>query len=290
MQHQIENELLNVTVKEQGAEICSIRHQDSGIEYIWGANANVWGRHAPVLFPIVGKLQDNKYSLKGREYSLPQHGFGRDKDWELAEKGENSLSFRLNEDSETLKNYPFAFELKATYSLNGNTLTVTYQVQNRSEEDMPFSIGAHPGFNCPLKNGEQFDDYYLEFEKPETLSRNLLNNGLRTGEKSLFMENKKELPLTEELFSQDALVFEGVQSDWVALKSRKSAHGIHFGIRGFPYLGIWTKAGNNEFICIEPWYGVADRMEGQEDLFQKEAIQVLPPAATFSCSYSMKFF
>lgn len=290
MQYQLENELLTVTVKEQGAEICSIRHQDSGIEYIWGANADVWGRHAPILFPIVGKLKENKYNLKGREYSLPQHGFGRDKDWELAEKGESSLAFCLNEDSETLQKYPFAFELKAIYSLNADTLTVTYQVQNRSKDDMPFSIGAHPGFNCPLRDGERFEDYFLEFEKPETLSRDVLNFGLRTGEKSLFMKNKNELSLNSDLFSQDALVFEGVQSDWIGLKSRKSARGIQFGLKGFPYLGIWTKAGGSEFICIEPWYGVADRVEGQEDIFQKEGIQVLPPAATFSCSYSMRFF
>ncbi len=290
MQYQLENKLLSVTVKEQGAELCSIRNTRSEIEYIWGADAEVWGRHAPVLFPIVGKLKDNQYFLKGKEYSLPQHGFGRDKDWLLIDRDDNSLTFQLKEDSETLQKYPFEFELRALYSLEGSSLSITYTVWNKSKEDMPFSIGAHPGFNCPLQEGEEFEDYFLEFEKPETLSRELLNFGLRTGEKQLVLENQNELPLEKKLFSKDALVFEGVQSEWISLKSRKSGHGLQIGIKGFPYLGVWTKAGGSEFICIEPWYGVADREDSGLDILKKEGIRLLPPEDKFSCSYSIKVF
>ena len=156
---------------------------------------------------------------------------------------------------------------------------------------MPFSIGAHPGFTCPLKPNEQFEDYYLEFEQAETLEREHLTNGLRNGEKEPVMINERNLPLTQELFARDALVFEGIQSDWVAVKSRKGKHGLEVGIKGFPYLGIWTKGGKgSNFICIEPWYGVADKEGHEGDIFKKEGIQLLPPKQDFSCTYSVRVF
>lgn len=292
MQYQLENEYILASFKEAGAEMCRLRHKKNGIEYLWNANPEVWARHAPVLFPIVGKLANNLYRFNGREYSLPQHGFARDMDWKFEEKKENSLSFSLRDNEETLTKFPFSFQLSTIYSLQENRLSITYQLQNNSSGEMPFSIGAHPGFNCPLREGEEFSDYYLEFEKPEKLERQLLNNGFRAGGKvALPLQHEKELPLSQHLFDQDALIFEGVKSDWIALKSRKHAHGLEVNIKGFPYLGIWAKPGGSDFVCIEPWYGVAD-LDGvqREDIRQKEGIIVLPEGKSFSCTYSIRLF
>lgn len=292
MVYQLENEFLLASFKEAGAEICRLRNKKNGIEYLWNADPAVWTRHAPILFPIVGRLTENRYHFNEQEYSLPQHGFARDMEWKFEEKKDNSLTFSLQENEETLAIYPFSFQLKTVYSLQEDRLSITYQVQNNNREEMPFSIGAHPGFNCPLRKDEEFSDYYLEFEKPEKLERQLLNNGFRAGGKvPLPLQHEKELPLSQHLFDQDALVFEGVKSDWIAIKSRNHAHGLEVHIKGFPYLGIWAKPGGSEFLCIEPWYGVADLQGTQrKDIRQKDGIIVLPAEKAFSCTYSIRLF
>lgn len=289
--HQLENEYLLVQVKEQGAELCSLRQKDSGLEYLWQADPAVWARHAPVLFPIVGKLKDDRYRLNGKSYDMSQHGFARDMDWILEERTAERLVFFLKENEKTLQHYSFAFELRTIYALDKEVLSISYEVKNSQEEEMPFSIGAHPGFQCPLQDGEQYEDYYLAFEKPEELNRQLLKDGLRTGQtRPLNLAQGTQLPLQTALFKDDAIVVEGVKSDWLELRSRKHSHGLRFEIKGFPYLGIWSKPGTRQFICLEPWYGVADREGGQEDIRQKEGINLLPAGECFRCSYSIRLF
>ena len=290
MQHQLENAYVQIKANEQGAELCSLYHKGHGIEYIWTGDPQVWGRHAPVLFPIVGKLKENSYRLNEKTYHMNQHGFARDFPWTLVEERENALTFRLQESAETLEKYPFRFVLDAEFSLDGTAVSVTYTLQNRNEEEMPFSLGAHPGFNCPLTAESRFEDYYLEFEQKETLSKQLLQDGLRTGEDRPVLQEERKLPLSRELFREDALVFEGVQSDWIALRSYIHPHGVKVSFKGFPYLGIWTKSGTSPFVCIEPWYGVADKQKGQADIHQKEGICLLKAGERFSCTYTIEVF
>jgi galactose mutarotase-like enzyme len=184
--------------------------------------------------------------------------------------------------------YPFDFELLLEYHLENNRLTTTYRVKNTGAAPMPFSIGAHPAFNCPLQPNEAFTDYYLEFEKPETLHRQLLHHGLRTGEKALILENETRLELNPGLFQDDALVFQGVESDYVLLKNTRNPYSIRVDIKGFPYLGIWTKAGGAPFICIEPWFGVTDQENAsRQDFLQKEGILQLASGQQFECSYGI---
>ncbi|WP_224999795.1 aldose 1-epimerase family protein [Cesiribacter sp. SM1] len=288
MLHTLENSLVVATFKEQGAELCSFRRKDNGLEYIWGGNPDIWGRHAPILFPIVGRLNQNKYSLDGQEYNLSQHGFARDKKWATAKEGTDRILFRLTSDADTRLHYPFDFELLLEYHLENNKLVTTYRVKNVGTGDMLFSIGAHPAFRCPLRPEEAFEDYYLEFEKVETLDRQLLHHGLRTGEKRQVMDNEMMLPLHADLFNEDALVFKGIKSSYINLKNNKNTHSVRVDLAGFPYVGIWTKAGEAPFICIEPWYGVTDKAgtEG-EDFRKKEGIQHLLPGSKFECSYAI---
>lgn len=286
MLHTLKNKLVTATFREQGAELCSMRRKDQPFEYIWDGNADIWGRHAPILFPIVGRLDQNKYLLDGKEYSLGQHGFARDKKWLAAKEGEDRILFRLTSDEDTRQHYPFDFELLLEYHLEANELTTTYRVKNNDKQAMPFSIGGHPAFNCPLQPNEKFTDYYLEFEKPETLHRQLLCHGLRTGETRLLLENEIKLPLHPDLFADDALVLEGVKSDYITLKNKHTPHSVRVDFKGFPYLGIWTKAGGAPFICIEPWFGITDKeQESVQDFRYKEGIREIDPGHQFECSY-----
>jgi galactose mutarotase-like enzyme len=288
MLHTLQNELFTATFKEQGAELCSLRSQKNGLEYIWEGNSDIWGRHAPILFPIVGRLKDNSYRLDGKEYSLPQHGFARDKRWQTAKEGEDRLLFRLTSDADTLALYPFAFELLLEYHLEANKLTTTYRVKNSSAASMPFSIGGHPAFRCPLLPGESFSEYYLEFEKAESLERQLLRHGLRTGKKVPVLNDELHLPLSPALFDDDALVFEGPVSDYILIRNKRNSHQIRVDIDGAPYLGIWTKAGGAPFICIEPWWGIGDTEAAtRQDFRQKEGIRELEPGHQFECSYAI---
>lgn len=288
MLHTLENSLVIAIFKEQGAELCSFRRKDNGLEYIWGGNPDIWGRHAPILFPIVGRLIQNKYSLDGQEYHLSQHGFARDKKWSTVKEGADRILFRLTSDADSRLHYPFDFELLLEYHLVSNKLITTYRVKNVGNGDMPFSIGGHPAFRCPLQPEEAFDDYYLEFEKAETLERQLLHHGLRTGEKRQVMANERLLPLHADLFKEDALVFKGIKSSYINLKNNKNTQSVRVDLAGFPYVGIWTKAGETPFICIEPWYGVTDKAGAEgEDLREKEGIQHILPGGQFECSYSI---
>lgn len=274
--------------KEHGAELCSLRRTDKNIEYIWAANPHIWGRHAPILFPIVGRLQDNKYSLDGNEYSLSQHGFARDKTWQPAKEGTDRILFRLTSDADTRLHFPFDFELLLEYHLDSNKLITNYRVKNTGSEEMPFSIGAHPAFNCPLLPEEEFSDYYLEFEKAENLQRQHIHHGLRTGERSPLLKNEKILELHPDLFNEDALVLENQQSSYVTIKSKRNPHSIRVDMPGFPYMGIWTKAGGSPFISIEPWFGITDKQTSTvQDIRKKEGIQLIKPGKQFECSYSI---
>lgn len=286
MESTIKNNHVSVSILHKGAELCSIKDKE-GIEYIWEADDNYWPRHAPILFPIVGKLKDFSYQHKRSKYTLPQHGFARDKNFFLKSVSDDFVVFYLNSDVETQSTYPFEFELVVSYGLIKNKLIIEYKVSNFGSEPMPFSIGAHPGFRCPILPEEKMEDYQLVFEKKENLKRHLLDGGLFSGETVSYLENSSKINLTESTFIQDALVFEQVQSKFVQLRSTKSNHSVKVGIEGFPYLGLWSKPGA-PFVCIEPWYGKADSIHSNGILIEKEGIILLEPQREFSCSYSIE--
>lgn len=284
----LENEFLKLSIKGSGAEIVSLKGAKDGVEYIWQGDPQFWPRRAPVLFPIVGKLNDNKYQLKGKEYKLPQHGFARNLMFELAAGTKDSLIFTLTNNPETLAEYPYRFELTIGYFLRGKNVEVEYEVKNTDSKYILFSIGAHPGFNVCLNEGEAFDDYYFEFEQAENAPRQLLSDGLFNGQTESVFDNSKKLNLDYELFKKDALVFKGLKSNYVDLKSKKSSYHLRFNYDGFPYLGIWTPKGKPSFVCIEPWHGLADKMDFSGNFNEKEGIISLKPNDKFFCKYSFE--
>lgn len=282
------NEFLKLTVKSSGAEMISIKNTISSKEYLWQGDPAYWARRAPVLFPIVGKVNDNTYKVDGQSYELPQHGFARDMHFELIDHVENSLTYVLKSNEETLSTYPYKFEFYIKYSLEYNKVIVNYEVKNVDEKPIWFSLGAHPAFNCPIEKNEQFSDYYLEFEKPETVSTLMLENGLRNGKQSPLLSDQNTLPLDAKLFDQDALIFNDLKSRTVSLKSHKSKHNIKMDFTGFPYLGIWSKKGGAPFVCLEPWMGVADEVGYTGEFKDKLCIRSLAKGKTFTAEYTLE--
>ena len=287
MKHQLTSNQLRVIVNNAGAEIISVKNED-GLEYIWQSNKTIWARHAPVLFPIVGKLKENSFLFDQQSYFLSQHGFARDLDFVLIECTSSSCVYELTSTPETKKNYPFDFTFHIRYQLQNNTLITRYTIINPSSEAIYFSVGAHPGFNCPLMPNEKYEDYYLEFET-STLVTSLLNNGLITDAKSAIALQDNKLFLSPSLFQNDALVFENNQINRVSLCSSVSEHRVTLNCKHWPYFGIWTKKDCSEFICLEPWYGIADRTGCKQLLEKKEGIIKLEAKRQFSCDFSIIF-
>ncbi|RYY17290.1 MAG: aldose 1-epimerase family protein [Cytophagaceae bacterium] len=291
MNHFLTNDQCRATISTHGAELTSLLDLASGREYVWQADPAYWGRHAPLLFPIVGKLPDDAYLHHGQAYKLPQHGFARDQEFQLIEEMANSLTFQLMHSPATLAVYPFEFDLRVRYELRGRVLTVAWRVRNpaASGQELLFSIGAHPAFNCPLQPSEQFEDYAFHFDHPVTLRRQLLRGGLRTGEAASVLENQAVLPLSYELFADDALVFS--EFDFTRLTLRRTdgtGPWVRLRFDGFPYLGLWTKGPGAAFVCIEPWQGVASPAGPPQELREKEGILTLAPSEEFSTSYSIE--
>ena len=293
----ITNGYLQLSVKEAGAEICSIKSIKSGKEFIWDANPDFWANHAPILFPIVGALKEGKYKYKGKEYSLPQHGFFRHNEKvKIINNEQNKLSYFLKNDEESLKVFPFEFEFFTIYSLVDNRVCIKHQVFNPGNEVLLFSIGTHPAFKCPINIDETYDDYYLEFEKEENSFRHCIDKGLIGKElKKVFdtkdigqtndSDNRQSIiNLHTELFREDAFVFKDLKSKHITLKSKKSKQSVKISFDGFPYMGIWAKP-NPPFVCIEPWLGIADGVDTDQNFENKEGIIKLDPKEWFNAAY-----
>jgi galactose mutarotase-like enzyme/nicotinamide riboside kinase len=279
----------HATFSAHGAELTSLRTTADGLEYIWAADPAVWARHAPVLFPLVGRLPEDAYSYAGRAYKLPQHGFARDQEFAVMHQSPAELVFQLHHDETTRAVFPFAFELTITYTLRETQLTVRWDVRNpATDQPLLFSIGAHPAVRCPLLPGEAFEDYYFEFDHPVTLERHLLKGGLLTGQTAPVLNDERELPLSYELFAEDALVFKHYDFNRVVLRSRKSERFVRFQFDGFPYLGLWTKGPGAGFVCVEPWYGVASPDGQPGELSEKEGILTLEPGQVFTAAYTIE--
>ena len=285
----IKNEFLTLKVESKGAEMISLKDNMDSTEYIWQGDPSVWNRHAPILFPIVGKLKDNKYKIDGTVYEMSQHGFARDMEFNLTEQKDNRIKYELKSDEETLKKYPYKFKLTVEYILNKNKVDVVYSVDNVDKKTIWFSIGGHPGFRCPMFEGERYEDYYLKFEYKDTAYRYFADEGLVSDRKALCFNNEYKLFLSRDIFNEDAFIFKNLKSKKVVLKSVNKRREIEFDFNGFPYLGIWSKPDKEaNFVCIEPWCGIADNKETDGNFKNKEGIISLNQDAKFNCKYSIK--
>lgn len=267
-----------VTVDSLGAELKSFQNPNHK-EFIWNSDPAYWGRSSPLLFPTIGNVRDNKTIIDGREYPMSKHGFCRDSDFKLLGKGVDYATFVLSTSQETLKFYPYQFELQLTYKLQGNTLHMSYQVSNLDNREIYYHIGAHPGFLCPLEAGESLSDYILEFEKEEHLEATVydLDKLCFSSRTKLYEEKGRTLQLSPELFNEDAIYFPHTNSHAVNLINPVSGKGIHMSYPGFKSIAFWTPIGGKApFLCLEPWNGAAI-YEDEDDIFRhKRDIEVLP--------------
>ena len=282
MEITIQNAELIATFKNQGAELCSLKGKDSGREYIWNANPEFWGKHAPILFPIVGTLKDNRYFYKDEFYALSRHGFARDMEFEVVDKKDSSVVFSLKANNQTKALYPFDFEIQIGCTLADSILKIEYKIINKMDERMPFSIGGHPAFALQ----KNFTSYALEFEKPEELKSYILENDLLSPTTVNIPLSDKTLPLTYSLFEKDALIFKSLNSKKISIL--ESEHAIlNFYFEDFENFGIWTKM-NAPFICLEPWLGYSDLTSSNGNIENKEAIQFVEANDIFKCSFSIE--
>ncbi|ECU4702784.1 aldose 1-epimerase family protein [Listeria monocytogenes] len=284
----LENEVLLVEMKTAGAELTRIFHKDTGLEYLWNADSKFWGRHSPVLFPTVGRLVEDTYLVDGKPYHLGQHGFARDRDFQVIEQTEKSVRFELDADEDSLAVYPYKFKLSIIYTIEKNTVAVSYEVENTDNKRIYFSIGAHPAFNLPLTDGTTFEDYYLDFGTEENLETLCLEGPYRSGEiKKVVDKPAQYLPLSYDLFKNDALIFEALKQKEMTIKSDKTPHFVKVSSPEFPFVGVWTAKPGTPFLCIEPWYGIADGAGESVELRDKAGIEHLEPEAVFASEYEI---
>jgi galactose mutarotase-like enzyme len=287
---QISNEKLSVTIAPKGAELQSVVRKDLQQEYMWSGDPAFWGKKSPVLFPVVGGLQNNSYTYEGKSYQLGRHGFARDMEFMVTAHTDTSITFTLTDNDETWKVYPFHFRFDIHYSVSEEQLRVIYEVENTGQSELLFSVGGHPAFKVPFTEGAAFDDYYLYFNEAETTGTWPLSpEGMIENMPIPLLEKTHTLPVSKPLFYKDALVFKGLHSTTVTLKSDVSPRGLEMDIEGFPYLGIWS-AKDADFICIEPWCGIADHVGTNGKLEDKEGIERLSPDGKFKRDWKVVFF
>ena len=279
----INSDNFSASFLSQGAELCSVFHKQSGYEYIWQANKNIWARHAPILFPFVGRLKNYEYLYNGKIYKIEQHGFARDMQFKVSSQGTDFVIFDLDKNDYTLQRYPFNFNLKIHYKLSDKGLLMEFIITNFGNFPMPVSFGGHPAFNIISP-----DDAIIEFENDDNAeSWQLLNNFLSF--KTCKVTNGKgEILIDKSTFDKDALIFKNLKSKWVKLISKSSEKYVKVFIDGWKYLGIWAKP-NSNFICIEPWEGIADLINFNNDVSVKEGIINLKPYEILRKSFTMEF-
>lgn len=278
----IANSEISITINALGAELTSLRLLKTDKEYIWEGDAFFWGKHSPVLFPIVGTLKNDCYYYNDQKYELLRHGFARISTFELVAQSDSHLVYSLKSSNEIQKVFPFEFELQIRYVLLGARLTIEYTVFNNDEVTMPFSIGGHPAFALP----QHFENYSLEFNEQETLKCFKLKHDLVSNHSFEIELLNKKLPLQYEMFQEDALIFKQLLSKEITiLENHQSLLKVAF--QDFKNLGIWTKL-NAPFICIEPWMGYSDTPESSGNLLEKEGIQLVEKDERYKCAFSIE--
>jgi galactose mutarotase-like enzyme len=280
----IHSSALTATVSAQGAELISLKDR-RGQERIWQADPAVWGRHAPLLFPIIGRLRDGVYQLDGKTISISNHGFARDSAFSLVSQQENAVTLALEDSEATRSVYPFSFRLEITFSLEGNVLTKTHRVTNRSTSPMPFELGGHDGYAIALLPGESIRDYSLHFEGTDTIYPHQMEEGtcyICPETLPIPLENGAWKDYPPFLAQKDTAVLEPLAVKKVTLSNRDASRQVILSYPDFDYLGIWTARPENgaTYLCLEPWTTLPECTNTTPDLWSKVGIQRAEPGET----------
>ena len=289
MEYTIQNDHLTVKVSALGAELMSIKTAD-GHEYLWQGDAKYWSGRAPIMFPICGRLFNGEYTYLGKTYTLPNHGFARKSVFTLKSASKSMVTLELVSNEETFSLYPFDFVFDVTFALNDNRLDVKYEVKNKDERELIFSVGGHPAFNVPIDNGIGFNDCYVEFNKQcDALRVDFSETCFLTHNDKLYNEKgTKRINLKHELFDDDAIFLYNVSKE-IKLASEKSKRSVTMTFDGMKYIGLWHAPKTDApYVCIEPWTGVPATDGVIDNLLTKEEMIHLPQGYTYKNSYSIK--
>lgn len=291
----LENEHLTITINPLGAELTSVIDRASDYEFMWQADDDFWGRHAPVLFPIVGRLKDNQYQYSGETYNMTQHGFARDSEFEVVETTGSTTLFCLKSSEATKENYPFDFELYIQYTLNRKNVVTKYKIVNPStEEEMYYAIGGHPAFNMSQKEDAsgnlEFDQVTVEIKPHAEITHLPLTADGLIADSKAEQQVPGEMKITHETFYNDALVYKIDEGKAIELKDKANNVQINILTSNLPYVGIWSPSPvRGGFVCIEPWAGIADTENTSGNYNEKVGINHLEPAAHQTHEYCMMF-
>jgi galactose mutarotase-like enzyme len=291
MDYTIKNNIIEVVISDHGAEVQSVKGAHTGEEYMWQADPEIWGRHAPVLFPIVGRLKNDEYKYQGKTYHMGQHGFARDCDFEVENHTQESITFLLKDNEKTREMYPFKFKFRVNYNLMNNLLEENFSVVNKSDETMIFGVGGHPGFNLPVNNGEEKEDYYFDMHPSIARVKIPLKGAYLDWNNRSLASTDSFIGLSDELFKDDALIYELHGHDnKVSLRTDKSKFHINVWTRNAPYVGIWSQYPKTaNYVCIEPWWGIADREDADGELEHKYGMNHLEPGKEYQAGFSITY-
>ena len=290
MDFTLENEYLKVTVTTFGAQVKSVIRKCDGVEHMWQADKNVWGYHAPILFPHCGKVVDGVIEAKGKTYKSAQHGFARLLEHDYVNQSADTLVLELYSNEKTRKVFPYEFRLVSTFTLEGCTLHHSLTVENEDDSALPFGIGYHPAFAIPFDDQHTALDYELRFSEPESpLCVNNLPHGLMHGNLYYLGSNIQSIPIDDKLFANDSHCMVNLRSQTLGLYEKGTGRGVVCDITEFPYTLIWSKPGVPKFVCIEPWHSLPSPENGSTKWDDKPAAAILAPGECWSCTLSTSF-
>ena len=287
---ELKNDYLKVELHPKGAEIISITGMQDGLNYMWRRDPIQWANSAPILFPIVGAVRNDHYTIDAQTYHMTQHGFARHNEFMTSQKSDTEVTFTLVSNDEIKKQYPYLFELNVTYTLNENKLMCNIEVKNTDNQDIYFQIGGHPAFACPLMDNESSNDYYLEFSENENKGRKVIDVAKKGMSRVVepFFENERRFFVRQDLFSRDAIVLQDFVSKSVSLKSLNHNKSLVFHMNGFDHVGLWAAKHVGGLIAIEPWVGHADYVDFEGDFKDKQSCVELKPANNFKCDFTIE--
>lgn len=285
---EIHNEYLTFRSGDLSAEHVSLRFADEDIDYVWQPRPGHWEHGSFLCFPLLGRLPEGRYTLDGQEYAMPMHGFAQNETFTVTEHSTDRVTYELLSSERTRAGYPFDFALRVRYALTGAALELRYEVENRDTRELPFSIGGHPGFTCPLLPDEDFSDYELVFDREERLSDVVTFYSPIEVLERAFGKAGHTLPLSYDLFRDGSICFRPIRSENVTLRSRKSGRGLRLSLDGADCFQIWTAPGS-PFLAMEAWHGAITRRSRprQEVWREREGTLTLAPGSVYTCCHTV---
>lgn len=285
----LENDSLKITVESVGAQLTGLYSKVTDTQYLWQPGYETWPHSSMLLFPNPGRIAHGRTIIGGKTYPANMHGFANDLPFALVEQTADRLVLELRDNETTKKYYPYSFRLQVEFMLQKDMLIQNFHVYNEATEPLYYCLGAHPGFYCPLVLGEKAEDYSLVFSQPQKLYKQELeeNTRLLTGNKSVYLDNAREIPLHDHFFDGGPMLFEGMNAKTVTLRSKTSGRFVEMGIEGFPHLCLWGVPTRMSLIAIEPWIGTTDRVDTDHVWEHKPGIQKIETAQTHTLTFRL---